>query len=97
VIFDSGPLLFVSRVGGAGAAVDGVVTVVRARQNSRGLLAADAGYAASGTAEHIGVVLNAVRRRRVVTTTATSRRTMLTRITTGKVVRENCGKRKPAG
>ena len=39
VIFDSGPMMVVSETPALAPRVDGVVTVVRARSNSRGLLA----------------------------------------------------------
>jgi len=61
VIFDSGPLLFVSESVALAPRVDGVVTVVRARQNSRGLLQRMRDTLRQARAEHIGVVLNAVR------------------------------------
>ena len=63
VIFDSGPLLFVSESVALAPRVDGVVTVVRARANSRGLLQRMRDTLRQVKAEHIGVVLNAVRAR----------------------------------
>ncbi|MGH7178358.1 MAG: polysaccharide biosynthesis tyrosine autokinase [Tepidisphaeraceae bacterium] len=61
VIFDSGPLLFVSETAALAPRVDGVVTVVRARTNSRGLLQRLRDGLRQLKAEHLGVVLNAVR------------------------------------
>jgi capsular exopolysaccharide synthesis family protein len=61
VIFDSGPLLFVSETVALAPRVDGVVTVVRARTNSRGVLSRMRDSLRQVKAEHLGVVLNAVR------------------------------------
>lgn len=61
VVFDSGPLLFVSETVALAPRVDGVVTVVRARTNSRGLLQRMRDGLRQLKAEHLGVVLNAVR------------------------------------
>jgi succinoglycan biosynthesis transport protein ExoP len=61
VIFDSGPLLFVSETVALAPRVDGVVTVVRARSNSRGVLQRMRDSLRQIKAEHLGVVLNAVR------------------------------------
>lgn len=61
VIFDSGPLLFVSETVALAPRVDGVVTVVRARSNSRGLLQRMHDTLRQVKAEHLGVVLNGVR------------------------------------
>ncbi|MGD0461359.1 MAG: polysaccharide biosynthesis tyrosine autokinase [Tepidisphaeraceae bacterium] len=61
VIFDSGPLLFVSETVGLAPHVDGVVTVVRARVNTRGVLSRMRDTLRQVKAEHLGVVLNAVR------------------------------------
>ncbi|MEO6436028.1 MAG: polysaccharide biosynthesis tyrosine autokinase [Tepidisphaeraceae bacterium] len=61
VIFDSGPFLFVSETVALAPRVDGVVTVVRARANSRGLLQRLRDDLRKTKAEHLGVVLNAVR------------------------------------
>ena len=61
VIFDSGPLLIVSEAVALAARVDGVVTVVRAHSESRGLLHRMRDTLRQVKAEHIGVVLNAVR------------------------------------
>jgi capsular exopolysaccharide synthesis family protein len=61
VIFDSGPMLFVSETVAMAPRVDGVVTVVRAQQNSRGALQRMRDALRQIKAQHIGVVLNAVR------------------------------------
>ncbi|CAA9408323.1 MAG: hypothetical protein AVDCRST_MAG64-2140 [uncultured Phycisphaerae bacterium] len=61
VIFDSGPLLMVSESVAMAPRVDGVVTVVRARGNSRGLLQRLRDELRRVKADHLGVVLNAVR------------------------------------
>ncbi len=61
VIFDSGPLLFVSETVALAPRVDGVITVVRARSNSRGVLIRTRDSLRQIKAEHLGVVLNAVR------------------------------------
>jgi polysaccharide biosynthesis transport protein len=61
VIFDSGPLLFVSETVGLAPRVDGVITVVRARINTRGVLSRMRDMLKQIKAEHLGVVLNAVR------------------------------------
>lgn len=61
VIFDSGPLLFVSETVAMAPRVDGVVTVVRASSSSRGLLQRLRDQLKQVKAEHLGVVLNAVR------------------------------------
>jgi polysaccharide biosynthesis transport protein len=61
VIFDSGPLLMVSDSIALAPRVDGVITVVRARGNSRGLLQRVRDELRRLKAEHLGVVLNAVR------------------------------------
>jgi capsular exopolysaccharide synthesis family protein len=61
VIFDSGPLLFVSETVALAPRVDGVVTVVRARANSRGLLQRMRDGLRQLKAEHLGIILNAVR------------------------------------
>jgi hypothetical protein len=61
VIFDSGPLLFVSETVGLAPRVDGVITVVRARINTRGVLSRMSDMLKQIKAEHLGVVLNAVR------------------------------------
>ena len=61
VIFDSGPFLFVSESVALAPRVDGVVTVVRARTNTRGLLQRLRDDLRKSRAEHLGIVLNAVR------------------------------------
>jgi len=61
VIFDSGPLLVVSETVALAPRVDGVVTVVRARANSRGVLSRMRDSLRQIKAEHLGIVLNAVR------------------------------------
>jgi tyrosine-protein kinase Etk/Wzc len=61
VIFDSGPILVVSETVALAPRVDGVVTVVRARTNSRGLLQRMRDALRQLKAEHLGVVLNGVR------------------------------------
>lgn len=61
VIFDSGPLLMVSDSIALAPRVDGVITVVRARGNSRGILTRMRDEVRRLKAEHLGVVLNAVR------------------------------------
>jgi len=61
VIFDSGPLLIVSETVGLAPRVDGVVTVVRAVGNSRGILQRMRDQLRQLKAEHLGVILNAVR------------------------------------
>lgn len=61
VIFDTGPLPLVSETIALAPRVDGVITVVRARANSRGLLQRVRDTLRQVKAEHIGVVLNAVR------------------------------------
>ncbi len=61
VVFDSGPLLVVSETVALAPRVDGVVTVVRARHNSRGLLVRMRDTMRQLKAEHLGVILNGVR------------------------------------
>ena len=61
VIFDTGPLPLVSETIALAPRVDGVITVVRARANSRGLLTRVRDTLRQVKAEHVGVVLNAVR------------------------------------
>jgi capsular exopolysaccharide synthesis family protein len=61
VLFDSGPLLIVSETVGMAPRVDGVVTVVRAQGNSRGILQRLRDQLRQIKAEHLGVILNAVR------------------------------------
>ena len=64
VIFDSGPLLLVSETAALAPRVDGVVTVVRARGNSRGMLQRLRDQLRQLKAENLGVILNAVRSQR---------------------------------
>ena len=61
VIFDSGPILFVSETGALAPQCDGVISVVRARHSTRGLLGRLRDQLRSFNVEHLGVVLNAVR------------------------------------
>ena len=61
VVFDAGPILLVSETVALAPRVDGVVTVVRAKANSRGLLMRMRDTLKQLKAEHIGVVLNGVR------------------------------------
>jgi capsular exopolysaccharide synthesis family protein len=61
VIFDSGPMLFVSESIALAPRVDGVVTVVRARSSSRGVLQRMRDGLKAVKAEHLGIVLNGVR------------------------------------
>jgi polysaccharide biosynthesis transport protein len=61
IIFDSGPMLLISETAALAPRVDGVITVVRARTNSRGLLQRMRDNLRQLKAEHLGVVLNAVR------------------------------------
>ena len=63
IVFDSGPLLLASEAIALAPRVDGVVTVVRAHSESRGLLLRMRDSLRQVKAEHIGVVLNAVRAR----------------------------------
>jgi capsular exopolysaccharide synthesis family protein len=61
VVFDSAPFLVVSESVAMASRVDGVVTVVRAHSESRGLLQRMRDALRQVRAEHMGVVLNAVR------------------------------------
>jgi succinoglycan biosynthesis transport protein ExoP len=61
VIFDSGPLPLVSETIALAPRVDGVITVVRARTNSRGLLQRVRDELRKVKAESLGVILNGVR------------------------------------
>src|SRR5205085_2617086 len=61
VIFDTGPMLLVSETAAMAPRVDGVVSVVRAASNSRGLLGRLRDGLRQLKAEHLGVVLNGVR------------------------------------
>ncbi|HEY0007776.1 MAG TPA: polysaccharide biosynthesis tyrosine autokinase, partial [Tepidisphaeraceae bacterium] len=60
VIFDTGPLLVVSEAVALAPRVDGVITVVRAKSNSRGMLSRVKDTLKQIKAEHLGVVLNGV-------------------------------------
>ncbi len=60
VLFDTGPLLVVSEAVALAPRVDGVITVVRARVNSRGMLTRVRDTLKQIKAEHLGVVLNGV-------------------------------------
>lgn len=60
VIFDTGPLLVVSEAIALAPRVDGVITVVRAKKNSRGMLSRVRETLKQIKAEHLGVVLNGV-------------------------------------
>lgn len=60
VIFDSGPLLFVSESMALAPRVDGVISVIRARTSTRGLLQRLRDVLRQVKATHLGVVLNAV-------------------------------------
>lgn len=60
VIFDAGPLLVVSEAVALAPRVDGVITVVRAGKNSRGMLSRVRDTLKQIKAEHLGVVLNGV-------------------------------------
>jgi len=61
VIFDSGPMMVVSEANAMAPRVDGVITVVKAQGNSRGLLQRMRDTLRATKAEHLGVVLNGVR------------------------------------
>jgi capsular exopolysaccharide synthesis family protein len=61
VIFDSGPILLSSETTAMAPRVDGVVTVVRAKASSRGILQRTRDTLRQLKAEHLGVVLNGVR------------------------------------
>ena len=61
VVFDSGALLMASETLALAPRVDGVVTVARARSNTRGVLQRMRDTLRQVKAEHLGVVLNAVR------------------------------------
>lgn len=60
VIFDTGPLLVVSEAVALAPRVDGVITVVRTKANSRGMLTRVRDTLKQIKAEHLGVVLNRV-------------------------------------
>jgi capsular exopolysaccharide synthesis family protein len=61
VIFDSGPIMVVAEAQAMAPRVDGVVSVVRAKTNNRGLLQRMRDELRRSKAEHLGVILNAVR------------------------------------
>ncbi|MEM6561385.1 MAG: polysaccharide biosynthesis tyrosine autokinase, partial [Planctomycetota bacterium] len=61
VIFDAGPVMLVSESAAMAPKVDGVITVTRAKSNSRGVLQRLRDHLRQLRAEHIGVVLNGVR------------------------------------
>ncbi|CAN5616364.1 hypothetical protein BH09PLA1_BH09PLA1_26530 [soil metagenome] len=61
VVFDTGPMLLVSETAAMAPRVDGVVSVVKAASNSRGLLQRLRDGLRQLKAEHLGVVLNGVR------------------------------------
>ena len=61
VVFDSGPLMVVAEAQAMAPRVDGVVSVVRAKTNNRGLLQRMRDEMRRNKAEHLGVVLNGVR------------------------------------
>jgi capsular exopolysaccharide synthesis family protein len=60
VIFDTGPLLVVSEAVALAPRCDGVITVVRAKKNTRGMLSRVNGIYRQIKAEHLGIVLNGV-------------------------------------
>jgi len=60
VIFDGPPMLFSSEAVAMAPKVDGVITVVRARSNTRGVLQRVRDSLKQTKAEHLGVVLNGV-------------------------------------
>jgi capsular exopolysaccharide synthesis family protein len=61
VIFDSGPLMVVAEAQAMAPRVDGVISVVRYKTNNRGLLQRMRDELRRTKAEHLGVILNAVR------------------------------------
>jgi capsular exopolysaccharide synthesis family protein len=61
VVFDSGPILFASETVAMSPRVDGVITVVRARQSTRGVLARTKDILRQIKAESLGVVINGIR------------------------------------
>jgi capsular exopolysaccharide synthesis family protein len=61
VIFDCGSIMVVSEAIAMAPRVDGVVTVVKARSNSRGLLQRMRDTLRQLKAEHLGIILNGVR------------------------------------
>ena len=60
VIFDTGPLLIVSEAVALAPRVDGVITVVRAKKNTRGMLGRVRDSLKQIRAENLGVVINGV-------------------------------------
>jgi len=60
IIFDTGPLLVVSEAVALAPRVDGVITVVRAKVNTRGMLTRVRDTLKQIKAENLGVVLNGV-------------------------------------
>jgi polysaccharide biosynthesis transport protein len=63
VVFDTGPIMVVAEAQAMAPRVDGVVSVVRAKTNNRGLLQRMRDELRRTKAEHLGTVLNAVRSR----------------------------------
>jgi capsular exopolysaccharide synthesis family protein len=61
VVFDTGPIMVVAEAQAMAPRVDGVVSVVRAKTNNRGLLQRMRDELRRTKAEHLGTVLNAVR------------------------------------
>ena len=61
VIFDAGPLLVVSEAIALAPRVDGVITVVRAKKNTRGMLGRVRDTLRQTKAENLGIVLNGVK------------------------------------
>ena len=61
IVFDSGPLLFASETVSMAPRMDGVITVVRALQSTRGVLGRVKDTLRQIKAEHLGVVINGVR------------------------------------
>ncbi len=61
VVFDTGPIMVVAEAQAMAPRVDGVISVVRAKTNNRGLLQRMRDELRRNKAEHLGVVLNAVR------------------------------------
>jgi len=61
VIFDTGPLLFASESVAMAPRVDGVITVVRANESSRGVLGRIRDMLKQIKAENLGVVINGIR------------------------------------
>lgn len=61
VIFDSGPILFVSETGALAPQCDGVVSVVRAKRSTRGLVGRMRDSLQSLNVEHLGIVLNGMK------------------------------------